>query len=58
MKDEQRYEAAREQGRAARRSGKRRGDNPYRGSTKLLRDLHEYLDLGWLAEDSDRRAAR
>ena len=57
MNDEKRYEQARESGRQARRVGKKRMDNPYRGNTQLVRDLHEYWDLGWMAEDSERKAA-
>lgn len=53
--DQKRYDDAHEKGRQARRSGRKRPDNPYRGSTKLVRDLHQQWDLGWLAEDADRR---
>lgn len=58
MNDEKRHETAREQGRAARRSGKARGTNPYNGSTKLVRNLHEYWDLRWMAQDTENAAAR
>ncbi len=58
MNDEKRYATAHEQGRAARRGGKPRSANPYQGSTKLLRDLHEQHELGWLAQDSENLAAR
>lgn len=58
MNDEQRYATAHDQGRAARRSGKPRSANPYTGHTKLVRDLHEQHDLGWIAQDAENRAAR
>lgn len=58
MNDEKRFATAHEQGRAARRSGKPRSANPYQGSTKLLRDLYEQHELGWMAQDTENTAAR
>ncbi len=56
--DRKRIEQARDLGGQARRAGKRRGDNPYRGYTKLVRDLHFAWDSGWEAEDTARKAGR
>ena len=51
--DRRRYEAARDAGRTARRGGVKRDRCPYTAPT--LRDLREAWELGWLAEDSERR---
>lgn len=56
--DRKRYERAREDGKSARRNGERVGDSPYRGSTKLVRDLNEQWTLGWHAADMAIKAAR
>lgn len=56
--DRIRVEKAKEQGRMARRVGKRHGDNPYRGSTPLVRALHQAWQEGWQEEDITRRARR
>lgn len=51
------YERAGEEGRAARRGGRRREANPYRGPGEDTRWLHEAWDEGWLAEDEERSAS-
>jgi hypothetical protein len=56
--DRKRYEQARENGKSARRNGAKVGASPYRGSTKLVRDLHAEWVGGWQAEDMARKAAR
>lgn len=56
--DRKRYEQAREAGKTARRNGAKIGANTYRGTTKLVRDLHSEWELGWRAEDMARRAAK
>ena len=57
QEDQKRYDDAHEKGRQARRSGKKRMDNPFRGHTALVRNLHEQWELGWLAQDSEMRRA-
>lgn len=47
--DEKRIADARKAGEDARRHGKPRGANPYRGYTKLVRDLRFAWDSGWQA---------
>lgn len=53
--DRKRYEQAREAGKTARRNGAKIGANPYRGITKLVRDLHSEWELGWREIDSARK---
>lgn len=55
--DQKRYDDAHEKGRQARRSGRKRPDNPFRGNTSLVRNLHEQWDLGWIAQDQETRRA-
>jgi len=52
--DEKRIADARKAGEEARRQGKPRGANPYRGSTKLVRDLKFAWDSGWQAGATPR----
>ncbi|WP_281915969.1 hypothetical protein [Caldimonas thermodepolymerans] len=52
------YALAYEQGRQARRAGKNRNANPFRGSAKLSRDLHAEWDRGWVDEDMERKRGR
>jgi hypothetical protein len=54
---QRRYDDANDKGRQARRAGRKRMDNPFRGHTKLVRDLHEQWDLGWLKVDAELRRA-
>lgn len=53
--DRKRFDDAREKGRQARRAGKHRNSNPFRGHTQLVRDLHQQFDLGFLEVDAERR---
>lgn len=52
---QRRYDDARERGRQARRAGRKRMENPFRGHTKLVRDLHEQWELGWIDQDNELR---
>jgi ribosome modulation factor len=56
--DRKRYERAREDGRSARRNGKRVGDCPYRGDTSLVRDLADEWAGGWREADMAIKAGR
>lgn len=56
--ERKRYEQARENGKSARRNGQKIGANPYRGDTRLVRDLHNEWAMGWQAEDMARKASR
>jgi hypothetical protein len=56
--DRKRYEQARENGKSARRNGRRIGDSPYRGNTALVRDLHNEWQTGWREIDMQRKAAK
>ena len=51
--DRRRYDAAHDAGRTARRGGVKRDHCPFRSPTQ--RDLREAWELGWLAEDAERR---
>ena len=51
------YERAGEEGRAARRSGRKREANPYRGVGEESAWLHEAWEEGWEEEDAERQRA-
>lgn len=53
-----RYEEARNRGEECRRNGGKAGDNPFRGSTTLVRDLNHEWARGWLIEDQRRKGQR
>lgn len=54
----QRFEQMRDAGAEARRSGKKRADNPQRGSTRQSHDMRDEWDRGWDIEDQARRGFR
>lgn len=57
--NEQQYSQARTFGEQARRAGKSRDTNPYRGgSTVQLRGLRDAWSDGWNSADVERRAKR
>ena len=58
MNDRKAYELARIDGGAARRGGRKRTENPFRGYTKQMRDRHYAWDLGWLAADTEIKAKK
>lgn len=52
------YARAREAGRSARRDDRKLSANIYRGSSALLRDLHDEWAIGWREADAEIRAKR
>lgn len=55
--DRKRYEQAKEQGRACRRSGGKREANPYSRSPSLRELAHEW-EAGFIEEDAARKVRR
>ena len=58
MTPRQAWEAAKVQGGEARRAGRKRAENPFRGSTKEVRDRHNAWGLGWIEADTAIKAAK
>jgi hypothetical protein len=56
--DRKRAMQARDLGEQARRAGRPKGANPYRGHTALVRTLHYEWFMGWDSADAAIRAKR
>lgn len=55
--DKRQFQTAKEQGRACRRSGGKRSENPYNRSPSL-KDQAEAWEIGFTEVDMERRARR